>query len=97
MHVNIFYKIKINYLSGGESINLCEYGYKGALCSSCIQGYSKQGSNSCVECSSAAINLLSLCGILIIFLLFLLLMIWFIKNKILFFSLIGFLSNNQKN
>lgn len=73
-----FLKKKIKkILSGGENEDLCKFGHIGPLCSCCLQGFSKQGSNSCVECSSGAINLISILGIFAIFLLFLLIMILF--------------------
>lgn len=58
-------------------MNLCEYGYLGPLCSSCIQGYAKKGESSCVECSSQFVNLISFFSILFAILSFIFIMIFF--------------------
>lgn len=58
-------------------MKFCEYGYLGPLCSCCIQGYARKGENSCVECSSQVINLISFCSILIAIMAFIFIMIFF--------------------
>lgn len=50
-----------NYNPVGE----CGDGYYGALCSSCLPGYTRSGQYGCSKCPSAAKNLFRIIGIIV--------------------------------
>ena len=43
----------------------CLEGYYGALCTSCMPGYSRSGDYACSKCPPASVNLLRIIGIMI--------------------------------